>query len=52
MASPAAMMLASEPMMTGLEPIQSSRNPPKTAPTAATTLAATPKISTSFGEIP
>ena len=52
MVSPAAMMLTSDPMMTGLDPIRSSKNPPKTAPSAATTLAATPKISTSAGEIP
>ena len=52
MASPDAMMAASDPMMTGLEPTRSSKNPPKTAPSAATTLAAIPKIRTSAGEIP
>ncbi|CKQ85656.1 Uncharacterised protein [Mycobacterium tuberculosis] len=45
--SAAAMMAASDPTMTGLDPIRWSTNPPSTAPTAATTLAAAPKIRTS-----
>src|ERR1700733_1245884 len=50
--SPTAMMLASDPTITRLDPIRSSINPPSRAPTAATTLAATPNISTAAGEIP
>ena len=52
MVRPNAMMLASDPTITGLDPIRSSTSPPTTAPNAATMLAATPKISTSAGEIP
>ena len=46
------MIATSDPTMTGLDPIRWSTNPPSTAPTAATTLATTPKISTSACEMP
>ena len=40
---PTAIIAASEPMMTGLEPTRSSSSPPSTAPTAATTQARHPE---------
>jgi hypothetical protein len=45
-------MAASELRMTLFEPTRSSNSPPSTAPTAATTLAATPNSSTFAAEMP
>src|SRR5574337_1308171 len=49
---PTVIIATSDPTMTALDPIRSSSSPPSTAPTAATTLAAIPKISTSPAETP
>src|SRR5271166_7072061 len=50
--SPAAIIAASDPTMTGLDPTWSSSRPPSTAPTAATVLALIPNSSTSACETP
>ena len=50
--SPTAIIEASEPTMTGLDPNRSSTSPPSNAPTAAITLALTPNSSTSAFEMP
>ena len=50
--SAAVTITMSDPTMTGLDPIRWSTNPPSTAPTAATTLATTPNISTLACEMP
>src|SRR5690625_3806854 len=50
--SPTAIMAASEQVMTGLGPTRSASTPPDTAPTAATMLTHTPKISTSACDTP
>src|SRR5208283_3981500 len=42
----------SDATMTGFDPVRWSTNPPSTAPTAATTLATTPNISTLACEMP
>ena len=50
--SPAAIIEASEPTMTGFDPNRSSTNPPISAPIAAITLALAPNNSTSAFEMP
>src|ERR1700743_2244104 len=50
--SATATMATNDVTMTGLDPTRWSTKPPSTAPTAATTLAATPKISTLACEMP